>query len=399
MKVHARLALGVLLVGGTAAAGWSATIFSSFNTIWQPIVADNRGRPSTVGGTFDLHAGAQVVGALPVATQVFHTPAQPGLAAFPGFFPTQQGAMAAKEVGADKRMQLDGGGGRWVAPPVPYVQSPKDFERGIPFTTQTAFRRATDAAGVVQTNAEAVAKAQFTLAGATATVNPAGSYSSLDCVKLAGGNCSLRDKEAAPNGAAGSLVRDPMSYTNIGPDALASSIFSLSQSDFRVQNTDNSGMAVMEFELGTDAFGIDPGSLGLDTDGNPMLLQMQMAFLPDGTAWLSMEFDASFSDQQFFDPQNGNAPITGNLEDFVANRMNDAMQYDPAAGQWTLKGDVSLFGESFAIPSGETSMQLDYTTLQMVSHNAPEPGTVGLGLVSLGALGVAGWLRRRERTS
>jgi hypothetical protein len=387
MQSHRNILLGVLLLG-TVRTVPAATVFAAFNPQFSSTVADNLGRPSTLNGLFDLHAGAQAIGALPVNTQVFHLPTgQPGIPAT--FFPTTSGPAAFREVGRQKVMQLIGGAATWNPPPVAYTQTAKDFTRGIPFTTQTAFRQSTDATGTIRTNAEAVAKATFSQAGATATVNPVGSYASLDCVKVGGGNCTFRDKMAANSGKAGSLVRDPLLYSNMGPGSTDSNVIGLSQSDFRVQNSDPNGMAIMSFEVGTDAFGSDPGALGLDTDGNPRLVQMLLAFLPDGTAWVSVESDSFLSNQQFFDPENSNLPIQGSLEDFVSNRLNNVLQYDPTNGQWTLSRDVSLFGEGFAIPQGVTSMQLDYTTMEQVSGGVPEPGTWGLALAGM-AVFVAG---------
>jgi hypothetical protein len=173
-------------------------------------------------------------------------------------------------------------------------------------------------------------------------------------------------------------------------------VFRLSKSDFRVQSNTPGGIADVDFELGTNAFGTVAGSLGLDSDGNPLLFMIQLAFLPNGTAWVSAEADSSFSGQQFFDPENGDAPITGSLDDFLANRLTSALQYDATGGVWTLDQDVSLLGESFDIPTGETSFQLDYTTLQQVSYDTPEPETIGLALAGFGILLLMG-IRLRVR--
>jgi len=104
-------------------------------------------------------------------------------------------------------------------------------------------------------------------------------------------------------------------------------VFSLNAGDFRIRNDDPEGVASMSMQLGTDAFGPSPGNLGFDGEGNPLLAELDLAFLSGGDVFLRFQSDNSFG-QRFFDPESSNAPITSDVELFIAQRLASALMFD-----------------------------------------------------------------------
>jgi MYXO-CTERM domain-containing protein len=342
-----------------------------------------------------MHAGAFVAGAVPQNTQVFHVPGQ--AAALSTFFPTTlTNAAAAVQiiprnpaVARQRNMEVRGGTVTFVTPPVAYRTVAKDFTRTIPISTNTAFRTAVDPTSNQSSLAEAKAQARFSNAGGALTISPAGTFSEFTRNGALGAS--------GPNGAAGTLIRDPLTWTDVTPGSTFSEIFSLSRSDFRLQNDDPNGIATATLQLGSDVFGTEPGSLGPDADGNPLLMELDAALLPSGDIFLTFEQDSSLGTQTFFDPENGDAPITGNIGLFIGQRLASALSFDPGTDTWTLTRDVSLFGDAFDVPSGTGTTTVDIDDISMAEvSDVPEPGTLPLAAASLLMLAGLGAWRRRE---
>lgn len=368
--------LAVIVLRADVSLG--GVIFESFNGVGTAsiTIAPNVNIPPS-GGTFDMHVGAQVDFSIPPSAQVFHVPGQP--AALSTFFPTKTTAMAAgaqitpnRKVNAQKNLIIKGGAVTFVTPPVPYVTTPKDFTRTIPISTNTAFRTGTHPKTQMTSTAEALAKLSLSTVNNAAVVNPVGSFSEFVRNGPIGNN--------GPNGMAGTLLRDPITFSNVPGGSLSSMIFSLDSTDFRVQSNEPTGLAAAEIQLGTDAFGSTGGSLGLDADGNPLLMQLDVDFMSSGDIFLQFQADSSLAQQTFFDPENGNAPISGDVAIFVATRLADALVFDPTTTTWTLSRNVALFGESFMVPNFEGTLNLDYTLAQEVLATPAPPTLVLFGL-------------------
>lgn len=394
----APLALAAALAAAPLGAASGAAIFASYN---PSLTSDckERGRSCTfgalgvsVGGRFDMHAGAQI-GTGPLSTQVFHVPGQP--APLANFFPTQQLNMAAElridrnqNVTRQQQMEIRGGAVTARTPPVAYATTPKDFERTIPIATNNAFRNGIDPATGDTSTAEARARARFFLLPilntALVVADLRGTFS--EYVR----NAAPGKQSTAPTGRAGTLIRDPLAWDNLPAETTLSHVFGLDAADFRIRNDDPEGVASMSMQLGTDAFGSSPGNLGSDDEGDPLLLQLDLAFLSGGDVFLRFQSDNSFG-QRFFDPESSDAPITSDVGLFIAQRLASALVFDALTSTWTLSRDVALFGEAFDVPAGRSDVDVDYIVAVQVSP-VPEPSTLVLLAAALGGLFA---LRRR----
>lgn len=399
-KCHlAPLALTATLAAAPFGAASGAVIFASYN---PSLTSDckERGRSCTfgalgvsVGGRFDMHAGAQI-GTGPLSTQVFHVPGQP--AAVANFFPTQQLNMVPalridrnQMITRQQQVEIRGGTVAARTPPVAYTTTPKDFERTIPIATNNAFRNGIDPATGDTSTAEARARAQFFLLPllntALVVADLRGTFS--EYVR----NAAPGKQSTAPTGRAGTLIRDPLEWDNLPAETTLSHVFGLDAGDFRIRNDDPEGVASLSMQLGTDAFGLSPGNLGFDDEGNPLLVELDLAFISGGDVFLRFQSDNSFG-QRFFDPESSNAPITSDLDLFIAQRLASALVFDALTSTWTLSRNVALFGEAFDVPAGESGVDVDYIVAVQVSPAVPEPSTLVLLAAGFGGLFA---LRRR----
>lgn len=389
------LALVVSLAIAPFGAASGAVIFASYN---PSLTSDckERGRSCTFGalgvsvdGRFDMHSGAQI-GIGPLSTQVFHVPGQPAVG---NFFPTEQLNMAPalridRNQMITRQQQVENRGGAVAArrPLVDYFTTPKDFERTLPIATNNAFRNGIDPATGDTSTAEARARAQFYLVPllntALVVADLRGTFS--EYVR----NAAPSKQSTAPTGRAGTLIRDPLEWDNLPADTTLSHVFGLDAGDFRIRNDDPEGVASMRMQLGTDAFGPSPGDIGLDDEGKPLLIELDFAFLSGGDVFLRFRRDSSFG-QRFYDPENGNAPILSDIELFIAERLASALVFDAPTSTWTLSRNLALFGEAFDVPTGRSSVDVDYIVAVQVSPAVPEPSTLALlagGFVGLFAL-------------
>ncbi|HJW53395.1 MAG TPA: PEP-CTERM sorting domain-containing protein [Burkholderiaceae bacterium] len=387
----ASLALVAVLAAAPFGVASGAVIFASYNPSLKSD-CKQRGVSCTfgvlgvsVGGRFDMHAGAQI-GTGPLSTQVFHVPGQP--AALANFFPTQQGSMASElridknqNVTRQKQEEIRGGSVTARTPRVAYTTTPKDFERTIPIATNTAFRNGINPATGDTSTAEARARAQFFLLpilnSALVVADLRGTFS--EYVR----NAAPAKQSTAPDGKAGTLIRDPLVWGNLPAETSLSHVFGLDAADFRVRNDDHGGVASMSMQLGTDAFGSSPGNLGFDDEGNPLLLQLDLAFLSSGDVFLRFQSDNSFG-QRFFDPESNDAPIS-DVGLFIAQRLASALVFDALTSAWTLSRNVALLGEAFDVPASRSDVDVDYIVAVQVSP-VPEPSTLVLLAAGLGGL-------------
>ena len=151
--------------------------------------------------------------------------------------------------------------------------------------------------------------------------------------------------------------------------------------------TDGSNPSPSTGESGGDDFGDGRQR------GNPLLMELDLDFMPSGDIFLQFQQDSSLGAQTFFDPLNG-APITGSIDDFVATRLISALVFDPTTTTWTLSGDVSLLGDRFDVPTAVSTLNIDYILTQQVS-GVPEPPT--LPLLAVPIILLAGLLSGRRR--
>jgi hypothetical protein len=365
------------------------------NRVVSPL---GQARPTT-GGTFDIHAAAEVQGAVGGALNVKHIPSQP--AALNNFFPvgfSQRqfkgyfGTLRGPDFQGPVTKPLDPTASGLPA----YSTAAKDFGRVIPFTTPNAFRTAVNPANGRRTSAEAVASIRFSLGPAGETLmSPEGSFARLDSQN------DFRTQQFGPDGRAAYLVRDPIHYTGVQRGDLVQGTISLSAADFLVQiNEEESGLFSSTLEMGTNLFGPSSGPLGLSSDGNPLLFRLDTLFLPNGAEGFAFDFDSSLMGRgllTFLDPENGNRPITGDVEGFVTSRLAGALDFNSSDGTWHLTRNVQLFTYQLTATEATNDLQIDYLDAGLAATAVPEPST--FALFGIGTISLLGLARRWQRTS
>src|SRR5262249_43685298 len=96
----------------------------------------------------------------------------------------------------------------------------------------------------------------------------------------------------------------------------------------------------------------------------------------------------------FLDPENGNRPITGDVQDFVTSRLAGALDFNASNGTWHLTRNVQLFTYQLTATDATNDLQIDYLDAGLATAAVPEPSTLALfGIGTMSLLGLA--CRRR----
>ncbi|TCO81268.1 putative secreted protein with PEP-CTERM sorting signal [Plasticicumulans lactativorans] len=405
---------GVLVVSDVQAVN----LFSGGGaTVTNSVASPNGVTRTGGGGTFDLHAVAEVAGALPTPIAVAHFPSQSD-PFFRTFFPLKSTARAYNPINPrvpSQGIKLIGGYSVEQKPPAgkSYDTEPKSetgpngelilHDPAIAGPVRRSRTIVNPTFGPFSSSAEAQAKITFTdLGNNRIRVSAAGSYATVD---KSGSRFdpTIRDFVRAPEARAASLVRDPMSFNDIQADDFLEGDVSLKASDFNVVFEPDSitgDIASSVLEVGTDIAGAVPGAIGLDSDGHPLLFRLGMTFNPDGSMGALLDLNEELLNSGnllFLDPLTNSLAFSSASEasTYIADKLLGELQFDTATSAFSLAHDLDLFKyqvrAAAAMPVGNVGVLMGNAVFV---NEVPEPASLLLMLSGLSW--VYGMRRRRH---